>query len=237
MRGRQAPRRGPTRARRPAPVIIAVGMSPPYRPASPADPSHHGTDATRPQLRSDTARGPRRIPAARQRPGRDDHRGAVAVPAHVELGRGVRGDRAGAAERRAGRRRTRHPALGAVDQRDDPAHRLRQRRRRILPRSRPVGDARRWPPTRRAPGTRRASRSRRCTPSRCSASSTMPAPAVGPPAPSPRRSSIADGPTLSAGTDGWPRPATRHRTAGSRSTTAGSPAWTTRRAGIAPTPT
>ena len=219
-----------------APVIIAVGMSPPYRPASPADPSHHGTDA-RPQLRSDTARGPRRIPAARQRPGHDDHRRAAAVPAHVELGRGVRGDRTGAAERRARRRRTRHPVVGAMDQRDDPAHRLRQRRRRILPRSGPVGDV--------GAGRQRAAHpahvghhaSRRCTPSRCSASSTMPAPAVGPPAPSPRRSSTADGPTLSAGTDGWPKHATNTDTAGSRSTTAGNPAWTTRRAGIAPTPT
>ena len=100
-----------------------------------------------------------------------------------------------------------------------------------------LGVRRRWPPTRRAPGTPRASPSRRCTRSRCSASSTTPAPAAAPPAQSPRRSSTAAGPTWCAGTAGWPRPATRTRAAGSRSTTAGSPAWTTRRAGIAPTPT
>ena len=99
-------------------------------------------DGTRSQLRSHAARGARRVPAARQRPGRDDHRGAAAVPAHVELGRRLRLHRPGAAERRAGRRRTRHAAVGAVGQRHDPAHRLRQRRRRLLPWPSPVGDLR-----------------------------------------------------------------------------------------------
>ncbi len=42
--GRQRGGDAPIRGRRTAPVIIAVGMSPPYRPASPADPTHHGTD-------------------------------------------------------------------------------------------------------------------------------------------------------------------------------------------------
>ena len=218
------------------PVIIAVGM-PVTLPTCESCSTSHDGPMPRSQLRSHSARGPRRVPAARQRPGRDDHRGAAAVPAHVELGRRLRVDRPRPAERRAGRRRTRHAAVGAVGQRHDPAHRLRQRRRRLLPRTGPVGDLR--------AGRQRAAvaahlghhpaagaRDRR-------AAHPRPRPHRGadPPARWPRRSSTAAGTTWCAGTAGWPKPATQRGTAASRSITAGSPAWTTRRGGMPRTPT
>ena len=131
--GRQRVGDGRTEAAR-RPVMKAVGM-PVTLPTAIID-----DDGTRSQLRSHAARGARRVSAARQRPGRDDHGGAAAVPAHVELGRRLRVDRPGPAERGAGRRRTRHAAVGAVVQRDDSAHRVRQRGRRLLPGACAVGD-------------------------------------------------------------------------------------------------
>ena len=190
----------------------------------------------RSQLRPDAARGPRRLPAAGQRPGRDDHRRPAAVPAHVELGRRVRRGRAGAAERRAGRRRTRHAAVGAVEQRHDPAHRVRQRGRRILPRPGPLGvfgAGRQRPRTRHTSGITQPpvhaiAVQRILDHARSRGRSTR---------------AVAEA-FLDRRWDDlvrWHRWLAEARdqngAAASRCTTAGSPAWTTRRAGMAPTPT
>ena len=122
-------------------------------------------------------------------------------------------------------------------QRDDPAHRLRQRRRRLLPRPGALGDfgaggQRAAQPAHLGHHPAAGARDRR-------AAHPRPRPHARPVHPCGRRGvprpplgrSGALAPLAGRGA----RPA--RRAAASRCTTAGSPAWTTRRAGTARTPT
>lgn len=160
----------------------------------------------------------------------------AALSAHVELGRGVHRDRPGVAECSACGHGAGHPVLGAVGQRHDSAYRLRRRSRGYFP------GPDRWacrelaaaaPTGRHTSGITQPPFMR----SQYSASSTALGRVVDPTGSWLSSSSTAAGRTWCAGTGGWLRPATQLNAVGSPSTTGGSPGWTTRRGGTAPTRT